>query len=110
MNVNVESNSKLRVVSFKFNCKIILPFNIVKIINKICKYYINTKDDSNLNMIRQAFETSDEELKETEVEYEIQENANKEFVDIETGEIQDVKESASEENIDDTPLNDKPAF
>ena len=60
------------------------------VINKICKYYINTKDDSNLNMIRQAFETSDEELKETEVEYEIQENANKEFVDIETGEIQDV--------------------
>ena len=52
------------------------------VINKICKYYINTKDDSNLNMIKQAFETSDEELKENEVEYEIQEKSNKEVIDI----------------------------
>ena len=44
------------------------------VINKICKYYINTKDDSNLNMIKKAFETSDEEMKEAEVEYEIETN------------------------------------
>ena len=51
------------------------------VINKICKYYINTKDDSNLNMIKKAFETSDEEMKEAEVEYEIETNANKELIE-----------------------------
>lgn len=67
------------------------------VINKICKYYINTKDDSNLNMIKQAFETSDEEMKETEVAYEIEENANKEFIDIES-DIPEENEDASTEN------------
>lgn len=82
------------------------------VINKICKYYINTKDDSNLNMIKMAFETSDEELKESEVEYEIQENANKELIDIETGEIQDIEENASaENNVEDTTnKTEGPAF
>lgn len=79
------------------------------VINKICKYYINTKDDSNLNMIKMAFETSDEELKESEVEYEIEENANKEMIDIETGEVIDIEENASaENNIEDTSHNQKP--
>lgn len=84
------------------------------VINKICKYYINTKDDSNLNMIKLAFETSDEELKESEVEYEIQENANKEYIDIETGEIQETEEAASTENVIEdevnTNLNERPSF
>lgn len=81
------------------------------VINKICKYYINTKDDSNLNMIKLAFETSDEELKESEVEYEIQENANKEYIDIETGEIQETEEAASEEvNISEETTNERPSF
>ena len=81
------------------------------VINKICKYYINTKDDSNLNMIKLAFETSDEELKESEVEYEIQENANKEYIDIETGEIQETEEAASEEiNVSEETTNERPSF
>lgn len=81
------------------------------VINKICKYYINTKDDSNLNMIKLAFETSDEELKESEVEYEIQENANKEYIDIETEEIQETEEAASEEvNVSEEITNERPAF
>lgn len=82
------------------------------VINKICKYYINTKDDSNLNMIKLAFETSDEELKESEVEYEIQENANKEYIDIETGEIQETEEAASTENVieDEVNTNERPSF
>ncbi|MBQ2937593.1 MAG: recombinase RecT [Clostridia bacterium] len=84
------------------------------VINKICKYYINTKDDSNLNMIKLAFETSDEELKESEVEYEIQENANKEYIDIETGEIQETEEAASTENVIEdevnTNSNERPSF
>ena len=62
------------------------------VINKICKYYINTKDDSNLNMIKKAFETSDEEMKEAEVEYEIETNANKELIDVTT--------TSTEQNID----------
>lgn len=80
------------------------------VINKICKYYINTKDDSNLNMIKMAFETSDEELKESEVEYEIQENANKELIDVETGEIQEIEDTASVENNVEDATNEGPAF
>lgn len=80
------------------------------VINKICKYYINTKDDSNLNMIKMAFETSDEELKESEVEYEIQENANKELIDVETGEIQEIEETASIENNAEDATTEGPAF
>lgn len=80
------------------------------VINKICKYYINTKDDSNLNMIKQAFETSDEELKESEVEYEIQENANKELIDVETGEIQEIEDTASVENNVEDATTEGPAF
>lgn len=80
------------------------------VINKICKYYINTKDDSNLNMIKIAFETSDEELKESEVEYEIQENANKELIDVETGEIQEIEDTASAENNVEDTTTEGPAF
>lgn len=80
------------------------------VINKICKYYINTKDDSNLNMIKMAFETSDEELKESEVEYEIQENANKELIDVETGEIQEIEDTASVENNAEDATTEGPAF
>lgn len=57
------------------------------VINKLCKYYINTKDDSNLNMIKKAFEVSDEEMKENEVEAEIQQNTAVEEIDIDTGEV-----------------------
>ena len=80
------------------------------VINKICKYYINTKDDSNLNIIKMAFETSDEELKESEVEYEIQENANKELIDVETGEIQEIEDTASAENNVEDTTTEGPAF
>lgn len=81
-------------------------------INKICKYYINTKDDSNLNMVKQAFETSDEELKETEVEYEIEENANKELIDItleEDVKVENVSQPVSEETEKET-TNEGPEF
>lgn len=85
------------------------------VINKICKYYINTKDDSNLNMIKQAFETSDEELKESEVEYEIQEKANKEVIDIKpetTDIVEDTENASIEENeVPETnAAEERPAF
>lgn len=74
------------------------------VINKICKYYINTKDDSNLNMIKKAFETSDEEMKEAEVEYEIEENANKEMIDVtdSTQENDDIAEENSQPVSEET--------
>jgi len=85
------------------------------VINKICKYYINTKDDSNLNMIKQAFETSDEELKESEVEYEIQENANKEVIDIKPDTpniVEDTENASIEENevLDTNTEDEGPSF
>ena len=85
------------------------------VINKICKYYINTKDDSNLNMIKKAFETSDEEMKEAEVEYEIEANANKELIDVTTEEETREAEAenpqtVSEENTIEEKQNDRPAF
>lgn len=69
------------------------------VINKICKYYINSKDDSNLNLLKEAFETSDEDMKEAEIAYEIKTNANKEIIDIETGEIQEEQSSIVEEEV-----------
>jgi len=66
--------------------------------NKICKYYINSKDDSNLNILKEAFESSDEDMREAEVTYEIQENANKTVIDVETGEIQEESTNIQVEN------------
>ena len=67
------------------------------------------------NSNKQAFETSDEELKESEVEYEIQENANKEVIDIrpETTDIVEDTENASIEKneVPETNAADEgPAF
>lgn len=67
------------------------------VINKICKYYINSKDDSNLNLLKDAFESSDEDMREAEITYEIQENANKTVIDVETGEIQEETATIVEE-------------
>ena len=64
------------------------------VINKICKYYINTKDDSNLNLIKEAYETSDEELKETQVDYEITNNANQNVIDVEP-----VNQEVADDNV-----------
>lgn len=90
------------------------------VINKICKHYINTKDDSNLKLLKKAFETSDEETKEIQVAYEIEENANKELIDI-TDTTEELPEYSEEIDIDETAAStnenentnkaeDKPAF
>ena len=73
----------------------------ITVINKICKHYINTKDDSNLNLLKKAFETSDEEIKEVQVAYEIEENANKEVIDI-TDTTEEIPEHSEEIDIDET--------
>lgn len=59
------------------------------VINKTLKYYINTQNDSNLMLLKQAFMDSEEELSEIEADYEITQNANTETIDFETGEIID---------------------
>ena len=50
------------------------------------------------------------ELKESEVEYEIQENANKELIDVETREIQEIEDTASAENNVEDTTTEGPAF
>lgn len=86
------------------------------VINKIGKYYINSRDDSNLNVLKEAFESSDEEMREAEIAYEIQTNANKEVIDVETGEIKEEQVLTEEEKdamfppVDDTPAENNPNF
>ena len=86
------------------------------VINKIGKYYINSRDDSNLNVLKEAFESSDEEMREAEIAYEIQTNANKEVIDVETGEIKEQQVLTEEEKdamfppVDDTPAENNPNF
>lgn len=65
------------------------------VINRACKYYINSSDDSDLYM--QSFDRSDEKDIEEIVLEDIENNANSEVIDveeIETIEKQDLKELA----------------
>jgi len=71
------------------------------VINKTLKYYINTKDDTNLVLLKKAFEENDEELSEVESEYEVSQNANTQEIDFETGEIIEAK--AINENTEVPP-------
>ena len=66
------------------------------VINKTLKYYINTKDDSNLVLLKRAFEESEEEISEVEADYEISQNANTEEIDFSTGEI--IESNYAEDN------------
>ncbi|OEH86225.1 recombinase [Desulfuribacillus stibiiarsenatis] len=52
------------------------------VINRACKKFMNSSDDSSL--IMKHFRRSDEALTEAEVEAEISENANSEFIDVES--------------------------
>lgn len=78
------------------------------VINRACKAIINSSNDSNLLM--KAYRGTEDAAVEAEVEAEIAENANKTFIDVETGEITDVEDPTQEasqvfENIaaDDLP-------
>lgn len=61
------------------------------VINRACKSFINSSSDSNLFL--SAFNRADEEKAEVEVAQEIAENANAEYIDIQT---EDVTEHESE--------------
>ncbi len=67
------------------------------VVNRLCKKIINTSDDSNL-VVKAAKETEAETI-EYEVEEEIQQNANKETIDIapEEFEVLDAEEESKEE-------------
>ena len=67
------------------------------VINRACKRFVSTSDDSDLliDSITRTNEYDPEDIIETthnEVKEEIKENANKEFVDIPSEEIQEAKE------------------
>jgi len=52
------------------------------VINRCCKAYINSSNDSNL-LLQRHFNRTEETLAEAEVSEEITENANGEFIDVE---------------------------
>ena len=61
------------------------------------------------------YEDSYINMHETEVEEEIEENANKEYIDVSTGEIKQVEDAASTEedkieNEDVTNITEGPSF
>lgn len=60
----------------------------------------------------QRDETAYENIIEAQVSEEIEENANKEYIDIETGEIKGIEETASTENVieDEVNTNERPSF
>ena len=61
--------------------------------------YIVQRDDAYENII------------EAQVSEEIEENANKEYIDIDTGEIKEIEEAASEEiNVSEETTNERPSF
>lgn len=81
------------------------------IINRTCKNFINSSDDSSL--IIEHFKNQDSEIKEAEVAEEIEDNANTEYFDAQytevndDGEIIDQKEEPVHEN-NETPSEADP--
>ena len=59
----------------------------------------------------QRDDTAYENIIEAQVSEEIEENANKEYIDIDTGEIKEIEEAASEEvNVSEETTNERPSF
>ncbi|HRT34197.1 MAG TPA: recombinase RecT [Bacteroidales bacterium] len=73
---------------------------IKTVINRICKPIINSSSDKNI--VARFAAQADAEIKELEVQEEIEENANKEIIDVSV-DIQDVESEVVEENILEGP-------
>ena len=78
---------------------------IKTVVNRTCKSYINSSDDSSLVIRR--FNRTDEEATEREVAQEIEENANKDFIDIEAtiidkGEVDNQSDPTKEQSLPST--------
>ncbi|WP_374717913.1 recombinase RecT [Neobacillus sp.] len=67
------------------------------VINRACKKFMNSSDDSSL--LIQHFNRQDEIIEEAQVQAEIEENANKEVIDIE---YEEVEESKQQERVGQT--------
>ncbi|SHI76171.1 recombination protein RecT [Geosporobacter subterraneus DSM 17957] len=82
------------------------------VINRACKYYVNTSDDSDL--IINAFnnsERAERESPEDAVEQEIKQNANNEMIDVEYEVVEDHKENqAKVENSEQMSFSGGPGF
>jgi recombination protein RecT len=59
------------------------------VINRACKNYINSSDDSSL--VLDHFKQTDEMVTEAEAEAEIQQNANSEYIDVDAEEVPEEK-------------------
>jgi recombination protein RecT len=57
------------------------------VINRACKKFLNSSDDSSL--VIDHFNKQDENIEEAQAQQEINENANKEYIDVEYEEVQD---------------------
>jgi len=70
------------------------------VINRACKYVINSSSDTSI--VAQFAKQLDSEVAEAEAQAEIEENANTEMLDFETGEIIDGELADTEESEDTT--------
>lgn len=77
------------------------------VINRACKRYLNSSDDGSLLM--HHVNRADEIFEEAEIEAEIEENANKELIDIELDTIDDVVDETTESKVEEN-LIDGPGF
>lgn len=75
------------------------------VINRACKRYLNSSDDGSLLM--QHVNREDEVIAEAEVEAEIEENANQEFIDVEYEPVEDVAEEKPAEKPQEQPQEQK---
>ncbi|MGP4073809.1 recombinase RecT [Piscibacillus sp. B03] len=66
------------------------------VINRACKKFINSSDDGSL--IINHFNQTDEMVEEAQLEQEVEENANKEFIDIEATEHQEESTTSNQED------------
>ena len=77
------------------------------VINRACKIGIKSSDDSSLKLIKEVMAANEEELAEAEVEAEIEENANQEFIDVEYEPVEDVAEEKPAEKPQEQPQEQK---
>src|SRR5690625_2183710 len=70
------------------------------VINRTCKMYLNTSDDSSLVM--QHFHGTDETIQEAQVQQEIEQNANQEVIDVEYEDEPEVVQAEDVEPLEQT--------
>ena len=69
------------------------------VINRCCKGFINSSDDSSLDLVVEAMHRSDEVIEEAEFEQEVAQNANAEVIEVEFVEKPEEDAEESEQQI-----------